>query len=154
MTAFAAGRIRWLASVQEDRPGSGPVAGLRRGLAEVTAPWLVVLAGDLPFLTAAHVHDLLEAARPGAPDLDGVVSLDATGQPQWLTSCWRTGVLRSALGGYAGHSLGGVLGPLNSGTIQLAASAGAPPPWQDCDTPDDLATARRASTSRADSPGG
>jgi molybdopterin-guanine dinucleotide biosynthesis protein A len=154
LTALAARQIGSLVWVQEEPAGIGPLAGLRRGLAEATAPWLVLLAADLPFLSAAHLTDLLMAAQRPAKDLDGVVSADATGHLQWLTSCWRTGALRSALAAYTGDSLGGVLGPMNSATIRLAPTAGAPPPWLDCDTPEDLATARHASTERAENPGG
>lgn len=157
LASLAAGRVGWLTWVQEDPPGSGPVAGLRCGLGGVTAPWLVLLAADLPFLTAAHIRDLLAAGRSAAGDSDlgaGVASTDATDRPQWLTSCWRTGSLRSALAAYSGDSLGGVLAPLNPAMIRLEATAGDPPPWFDCDTPDDLASARHAWTARAKYPGG
>ena len=45
--------------VREEPPGGGPVPALRRGLAEVTAPWLLVLAADLPFLTGEQLTGLL-----------------------------------------------------------------------------------------------
>jgi len=165
---LAAGRSRWLTCVQEECAGSGPLAGLRRGLAEVTAPWLVLLAADLPFVTDAHLTVLLSASRAtdgddqheallgpssttkaadgssGALRTAGVVSTDVAGRPQWLISCWRVGPLRAALAAYAGESLRNVLAPLQPTMIRLEARAGAPPPWLDCDTPDDLATARRA----------
>src|ERR1700677_590022 len=47
--------------VSEEPPGAGPVPALRRGLAEVSAPRVAVLAADLPFLRAAHIRALLEA---------------------------------------------------------------------------------------------
>lgn len=141
LAMLAAGRTGWLTWVQEEPPGSGPVAGLRRGLAEATAPWVALLATDLPYLTAAHLAALLRARSQTA----GVVPADPAGHSQWLTSCWRTSVLKSALAAYGGDSLHGVLRPLNPATIRLEATAGHPPPWLDCDTPDDLATARRAS---------
>jgi molybdopterin-guanine dinucleotide biosynthesis protein A len=157
LAALAAERIGWLTCVQEEPPGSGPVAGLRRGLAEATAPWLVLLAADLPFLTAAHIGGLLAAGQRLARDPDvgeGIAATDQMGRAQWLTSCWRTGSLRSALADYADDSLRGVLAPLNPTTIRLDATAGDPPPWLDCDTPDDLANARRAWPARAEDPGG
>jgi molybdenum cofactor guanylyltransferase len=157
VVSLAAGRIGWLAWVQEETPGSGPVAGLRRGLAEATAPWLLLVAADLPFLTAAHIRDLLATGRPatrGHGLAVGVASTDASGQPQWLTSCWRTDSLRSALAAYSGDSLRGLLAPLNPPMTRLEATAGVPPPWFDCDTPDDLATARRAWMARTEDPGG
>jgi molybdenum cofactor guanylyltransferase len=157
VSALAAGRTGWLGWVQEEPPGSGPVAGLRRGLAAATAPWLVLLAADLPFLTAAHISELVatcvRAAR--APALrHGVACADTAGEAQWLTSCWRTRSLRSALAAYSDDSLRGVLAALNPAAMRLEVSAGDPPPWLDCDTPDDLATARQAWTARAEDPGG
>jgi len=93
--------------VTEEPPGAGPVPALRRGLAEVTVPWVALLAADLPFL------------RPD--DL---------------------GTLRRAAAGYDGTSLGGLLGPLGAVMVRLAPVPGAPPPWLDCDTPEDLDRAR------------
>jgi len=157
VATLAAGRTGWLGWVQEEPPGSGPVAGLRRGLASVAAPWLVLLAADLPFLTAAHIRELLGAGLRTARDPElrpGVVCTDPTGLPQWLTSCWQTSSLRAALAAYSGDSLRGVLASLDPAAIRLEVPAGDPPPWLDCDTPDDLATARRAWTERADDPGG
>src|SRR5438445_13221649 len=44
--------------VREDPPGAGPVPALRTGLAVVgAAEWVVLLAGDLPFLRAEHVGE-------------------------------------------------------------------------------------------------
>jgi hypothetical protein len=77
------------------------------------------------------------------------VLTDDGGQEQWLAGAWRTSVLRVALGGYRGQSLRGVLGPLGPvllGPVLLrqgepsagGQAAGAPPPWLDCDTPEDV----------------
>ncbi|MET7461892.1 NTP transferase domain-containing protein [Nonomuraea sp. NPDC005501] len=52
---------------REDPPGGGPVPALRAGLREVTAPRVVLLAADLPFLTPAHIATLL-SAMPATPD--------------------------------------------------------------------------------------
>jgi molybdenum cofactor guanylyltransferase len=155
LAALGHGRPGWLICVVEEPARSGPVAGLRRGLAEVGAPLLLLLAADLPFLTAAHLLELLTAGpsaaeaepapdRPSAADVAaGVVAADASGAPQWLVSCWRADSLRAALAGYAGTSLRGLLAPLNPVRIGLAPS-GPASPWLDCDTPDDLSAARRA----------
>jgi molybdenum cofactor guanylyltransferase len=125
--------------VREDPPGTGPVPALERGLAEITDPWVLVLAADLPFLRAAHLGILRRAAegRPGA------VLVDDAGRPQWLAGCWRTGVLRRAAAGYPGDSLRGLLGPLGPARVRLASGPGEPPPWLDCDAADDLREARR-----------
>jgi molybdopterin-guanine dinucleotide biosynthesis protein A len=152
-----AGELR---EVREEPPGSGPVLALRRGLAEVAAPWVLVLAADLPFIRAGHLSSLLAAAAgaspaagalpaddTGRPQRDdrpaaGALLADDTGRPQWLAGCWPTEVLRAASRGYRGDSLRGLLGPLRP--VMLGPSPGqpGPPPWLDCDTEDDVRQAR------------
>ncbi|GAA2903252.1 hypothetical protein GCM10010517_69240 [Streptosporangium fragile] len=148
---------------REEPPGAGPVPALRAGLAEVTAPWVVLLAADLPFLTPEHVSALLAVADAGprsgagtgapAPGAEtgavpggageagvprsGAVLVDDDGRPQWLVGVWRTEVLAGALARYEGRSLHGLLAPLSPVTFQLAGR-----PWFDCDTMDDLQRAR------------
>ncbi|MFF0576738.1 molybdenum cofactor guanylyltransferase [Streptosporangium saharense] len=115
--------------LREDPPGSGPVPALRAGMTAVTAPWVVLLAADLPFLTPGHVSALLDAAEGAA----GAVLLDDENRPQWLAGVWRTARLTRALDGYEGRSLHGLLGPLEPVGLRLPGR-----PWFDCDTPDDL----------------
>ncbi|WP_113703164.1 molybdenum cofactor guanylyltransferase [Nonomuraea lactucae] len=131
---------------REDPPGGGPVPALRAGLREVTAPWLVLLAGDLPFLGPSHVAALLEASGGGAVDEGGAVAVDGDGREQWLLGAWDAGVLRAALDGYAGRSLHGLLAPLVAARVALPGRA-----WFDCDTMDDLKEARVNDTSRVPS---
>jgi molybdopterin-guanine dinucleotide biosynthesis protein A len=57
--------------VREDPPGGGPVPALRRGLSEVTEPWLLLLAADLPFLSARLLTQL-RTASAGAVDQGAV----------------------------------------------------------------------------------
>jgi CTP:molybdopterin cytidylyltransferase MocA len=71
-----------LREVSEEPPGSGPVPALRRGLAEVAAPWVLVLAADLPFIRAGHLTSLLAAAA-GARPAAGALPADDNGRPQW-----------------------------------------------------------------------
>jgi molybdopterin-guanine dinucleotide biosynthesis protein A len=138
---LTAGEVR---VVREDPPGSGPVPALRRGLAEVAAPWVFVLAADLPFLRAADLGSLLAAAMglagPAGPA--GAVLADDTGRPQWLAGCWQTDGLRQAVSGYQGGSLHGLLGPLSPVLLAPAPDRAGPPPWLDCDTEDDVRLAR------------
>ncbi|MFI6297441.1 NTP transferase domain-containing protein [Nonomuraea sp. NPDC050790] len=115
--------------VLEEPRGGGPVPALRAGLAEVLAPWVALLAGDMPLLRPAHVAALLRAALPGA----GAVLVDDEGREQWLAGVWRADPLREALDRYSGRSLRGVLGPLEPVRVALAGR-----PWFDCDTEDDL----------------
>ncbi|WP_043628012.1 NTP transferase domain-containing protein [Nonomuraea candida] len=120
--------------VREDPPGGGPVPALAAGLARVTAPWVALLAGDLPFMTAAHVTALLAAARRAG---GGVVLLDDEGREQWLAGAWPAAELKAALAGYPGRSLKGLLAPLVRARLRLPGR-----PWFDCDTMDDLEEAR------------
>lgn len=148
LIAAAAGLPGGLRTVLEEPPGGGPVPALRRGLAEVSEPWLALLAADLPFLTGAQLGDVLASARRagggghrGRGDSCGAVLTDDAGRAQWLAGCWPASPLRAALAGYPGNSLHGLLSPLSPVFVGTAGS-GAPPPWLDCDTPDDLAVAR------------
>ncbi|MFI7636367.1 NTP transferase domain-containing protein [Nonomuraea sp. NPDC049400] len=124
---------------REDPPRSGPVPALAAGLEEVTAPWVVLLAGDLPFMTAAHVTALLDAVAR-TPDVEaprGVVMVDDGGREQWLAGAWPAAPLKAALAAYPGRSLKGLLGPLAAVRLALPGR-----PWFDCDTMDDLEEAR------------
>ncbi|MEU7747453.1 NTP transferase domain-containing protein [Nonomuraea sp. NPDC049158] len=123
---------------REDPPGGGPVPALRAGLREVTAPRVVLLAGDLPYLRAGHLAELLRASDTGAGHAGGgVVAVDDGGREQWLLSLWPAERLRRALEGYSGRSLRGLLGPLVHARVALPGR-----PWFDCDTMDDLEEAR------------
>ncbi|MCY9783093.1 NTP transferase domain-containing protein [Nocardiopsis sp. EMB25] len=123
--------------VREDPPGAGPVPALRVGLAHVRAQRFALLAADLPRLTAAHLAELAEALDETA---SGAVYVDAGGREQWLTGVWRTGAVRAALADYRGRSLYRLLGPLDPRPVTLADDGAE----FDCDTPEDLAHARRA----------
>jgi molybdopterin-guanine dinucleotide biosynthesis protein A len=140
LPAFAGALPDGLAVVREDPPGCGPVPALRAGLAGIGAPWVLVLAADLPFLHDEHIRELLAIARRDRPA--GVIMADDAGAAQWLTGCWQAARLRAALAGYDGSSLRGLFGPLNPVLVRCLAASGAPPPWLDCDTPADLAAAR------------
>ena len=120
--------------VREDPPGSGPVPALRAGLSGVRAPWVAVLAADLPFLRAADVDALRRRADPGA------VLVDSDGRPQWLAGVWRTADLRATLAAYRGSSLRGLMDPLDPVRVR---AAGERPAWYDCDTRSDVEAASR-----------
>jgi molybdopterin-guanine dinucleotide biosynthesis protein A len=140
LAAVASGLAGGLITVCEEPPGAGPVAALRRGLSEVRAPWVAVLAADMPFLTGECLNVLLAAGASSGRA--GAMLADDTGHPQWLAGCWRTAPLRLALGKYRGGSLGGLLGPLQPEIVH--ADSASRPPWQDCDSPAELAAARAA----------
>jgi molybdopterin-guanine dinucleotide biosynthesis protein A len=125
--------------VREEPPGGGPVAAVRAGLAEVPTDVVVLLAGDLPFLSGATIGRL-RAALQGS----GVLLLDDTGRDQLLVGAWRTAALRTAVAATEGPvPLRRVLAPLRPVRLRLETAPGIPPPWMDCDTPADLARARR-----------
>jgi molybdopterin-guanine dinucleotide biosynthesis protein A len=129
---------------REDPPGGGPVAALDAGLGHTTADHLVVLSADLPFLTGATVELLLTTLR--ASGADGVLLTDAEGRDQPLVAAYRAPALRRALAGLAAeHDGRGRLAglPLRRLTAGLGLTRVSDPVASfDCDTWDDIATAR------------
>jgi molybdopterin-guanine dinucleotide biosynthesis protein A len=124
--------------LREHPPGGGPVAAVRAGIAEVATDVVVVLAGDLPFLTAGVVTSLRERLTA-----DGVLVVDDSGRDQYLLGAWRLTALRGALAAVRGPtSLRRVLAPIAVRRWRPDVAPGQPPPWLDCDTPADLARAR------------
>lgn len=57
--------------VTDRHSSAGPLAGLEAGLSTVEAPWILVAACDLPYVTPEGVRTLLSARRP---DVDAVVA--------------------------------------------------------------------------------
>ena len=124
--------------VREEPPGGGPVAALRAGLVQVETEVVVLLAGDLPFLTSALVRRLRERLTG-----DGVLVVDDTGRDQLLLGAWRTAALHAAVADLRGPtSLRKVMAPLAVRRLRPEVPPGTPPPWLDCDTPADVARAR------------
>ncbi|MFI9170663.1 NTP transferase domain-containing protein [Streptomyces lincolnensis] len=132
---------------REDPPGGGPVAALDAGLGHTTADDLVVLSADLPFLTGTTVQLLLATLRTSGAD--GVLLTDAEGRDQPLVAAYRAPALRRALASLAAEhdgpgrprSLGGL--PLRRLTAGLGLTRVSDPVASfDCDTWDDIATAR------------
>ncbi|GIF71104.1 molybdenum cofactor guanylyltransferase [Asanoa siamensis] len=141
--------VRW---TREEPPGGGPVAALAAGLATVDpgAEEVVVVAGDLPMLTTAAVHDLREALSTA----DGSLFVDRDGRRQLLCGVWRTAALRRRLtemaaaqpGGVAGASMRALIEPLD--VVDVSWAGEDPPPWFDCDTDDDLRKVREWLTAK------
>ncbi len=126
---------------REDPPGGGPVAGVAAALVHVRAARVLVLAVDLPFLTADALRALLRAG-PAA------VAVDADGRDQHLIGCWPTDRLRAAVPEEpAGRSWRSVVAGLGATRVRLP---GDPPPETDCDTAADLARARSAAGDQTD----
>ncbi|MGY2003065.1 molybdenum cofactor guanylyltransferase [Blastococcus sp. SYSU DS1024] len=123
---------------REAPPGGGPAAALRAGLERVETAVVVVLAADLPFLTAHLVGELRRRLRR-----DGVLVVDGTGRDQFLLGAWRADALRAAVGGPdPPRALHRVVSGLAVDRFSPPTSPGRPPPWLDCDTPEELARAR------------
>ncbi|HUR50815.1 MAG TPA: NTP transferase domain-containing protein [Mycobacteriales bacterium] len=119
----------------EQPPGGGPVAALAAALAHVSSPVCVVLAADLPFVTADHVAQLVAS-------MDGrsAVAVDREGREQPLLAAYDVAALRAALPEVVdGAPMRVVLERLDRRQVHLA---GDPEPWFDCDVPGDLQRAR------------
>jgi molybdopterin-guanine dinucleotide biosynthesis protein A len=56
-------------TVKDPIEGAGPLAGIAAGLSAARTPWLIVVAGDMPYLTGDVVDALLAARRA---DVDAV----------------------------------------------------------------------------------
>ena len=69
----AAGLLRDVRRVPDDRPGEGPLAGMEAGLSAARFPLVFVAAGDMPFLGSDLVAYLLDALVQG--ELQAVVPL-------------------------------------------------------------------------------
>lgn len=126
--------------VCERPPGTGPVAAIVAGLAQTAAPYVLVLATDLPFLTTVTVDALAEAI--GRADV--ALLVDADGGDQHLVALWRRLALVDAVGEGptpAGRSVRSLL--TGRQVARVTASGAGPAVWYDCDTQDDLDEARR-----------
>lgn len=84
--------------VTEGEPGGGPVPAVRAGLAVSAACDVVlVVAGDLPLLTEAHLRALIGALDD--PDVDAAAASSPGGVPNPLLAAYRAALLRSGLAG-------------------------------------------------------
>lgn len=149
--------VRW---TREDPPGGGPLAALEAGLRQTSAELVLVLSADLPFLDRETVRALLTAPggqtgeqtggqtggpRDGQPGgREGALLRDPDGRDQPLIAAYRGEPLRRELALLATEhgSLAGL--PLRALTAELDLARVAAPPLAsfDCDTWEDLATAR------------
>ncbi|MEU3931367.1 NTP transferase domain-containing protein [Streptomyces sp. NPDC029044] len=126
---------------REDPPGGGPLAALDAGLRHTTAEHVVVLSADLPFLDETTVDRMLSTLRTSGRD--GVLLTDPGGRDQPLVAAYRAPRLREELALLAGRhgALAGL--PLRRLTAELDLTRISDPVASfDCDTWDDIATAR------------
>jgi molybdenum cofactor guanylyltransferase len=66
-----------LRTVADDWPGAGPLGGIATALRVSRAPWSLVVACDLPYLTKAWLEFLI--ARAVASEADAVLAMNARG---------------------------------------------------------------------------
>jgi molybdopterin-guanine dinucleotide biosynthesis protein A len=121
--------IEWTA----ERPrGGGPAAALGAGLELVTAPLVVVLAVDLPFLDAPTVGELVTAAS----GRDGAVLTDGAGAPQYLAAAYDTAALRgaaAAMDSLVGVPLRSLVGDMDVARLPGELAAGDVDGWDEID---------------------
>lgn len=88
---------------REDPVGGGPGAGLLAGLRAFarTPERVVVLAVDMPLVSAGTVHRLLAASR----EVEGAVLVDASGREQYLCAAYSVDALVAAAEGADGHGV-------------------------------------------------
>ncbi|MFF9625749.1 NTP transferase domain-containing protein [Streptomyces griseosporeus] len=130
--------VRW---AREEPPGGGPLAALDAGLRHITAERVVVLSADLPFLAAPTVRRLLAALE--ATGADGALLTDGDGRDQPLVAAYRTPALRRGLAALTAEHTALTGLPLRRLTAGLDLTRVPDPVASfDCDTWDDIATAR------------
>ncbi|MFE5795380.1 DUF6457 domain-containing protein [Streptomyces sp. NPDC056503] len=136
--------VEW---TREERIGTGPVAALDAGVAALGARGvLLVLSADLPFLGEATVLRLL-GALDGDPGAEGALLVDGDGREQPLVAAYRVDALRresdelrKAHGGLDHLPLRALVGGLR--VVRVPVGAEEPAASFDCDTWEDIATAR------------
>jgi len=73
--------------------GAGPLAGIAAGVAEARTPWLLVIAGDMPYISAGLIDRLLALATDGVD----AVGIRIGGLPEPLVCALRVAAVRPHL---------------------------------------------------------
>ncbi|MFF5567610.1 NTP transferase domain-containing protein [Streptomyces sp. NPDC012623] len=133
--------VRW---ARESPPGGGPLAALDAGVRSVAAgtETVVVLSADLPFLGEPTVQRLIGTLD--STGREGALLTDADGRDQPLVAAYRAEPLRREIALLA-TEYGGLAGlPLRllAAELDLARVGSDPLASFDCDTWQDIATAR------------
>lgn len=129
--------VQW---TREEPAGGGPVAALAATVPLLRSATVVVLAADLPFVTA----DAVEALRHGIGPAAAAIAVDESGRDQPLIGCYDVGRLRRTLPlEPQGTSMRSLLRDLaGAGPIERLSLGGDPPVTWDCDTDADVSRAR------------
>jgi molybdopterin-guanine dinucleotide biosynthesis protein A len=127
--------------IQEEHPGTGPVAALAAGLRLVRSELVVVAAVDHPLITSEDVSRLLASVSG-----DGAVAISDDGRPQPLLGAYRSPALNLALGRLAsdkrralsgaGVRVGELVSTLDVARVDIGLHA------RDCDTWADVEAVR------------
>ncbi|MFK0101221.1 NTP transferase domain-containing protein [Streptomyces sp. NPDC091040] len=127
---------------REVPPGGGPLAALGAGVRHTSAERVLVLSADLPFLGADTVAALLAAS--GREGVEGALCSDEGGRDQPLVAVYRGEPLRRELACLAVEhgGLGGLPLRLLTQELTLCRVAAGPLASFDCDTWEDIASAR------------
>lgn len=131
--------VRW---AREEPPGGGPLAALDAGVRCVEAGTVLVLSADLPFLGKPTVRRLVETLDTSGRE--AALLTDADGRDQPLVAAYRAEPLRRELALLATEygSLRGLPLRLLPDELELARVDGDPLASFDCDTWEDISTAR------------
>jgi molybdopterin-guanine dinucleotide biosynthesis protein A len=73
-----------LRAIVDDSPGQGPLAGIAAARAALAAPWMIAIAGDMPYVTSDVIAALLARC---APEIDAVAPMIG-GLPEPLLAIW------------------------------------------------------------------
>ncbi|WP_263729475.1 NTP transferase domain-containing protein [Cellulomonas sp. SG140] len=131
---------------REDPPFGGPAAAVQAAIPLLDAPWVLLLACDLP-RSGDVVRLLLDRWAGGTGGRDGLVLVDDEQQPQWLAGVYAREALAAALraatseatlAGRRGVRMGDVVRRL-----QLEPVADPSGASRDVDTPEDVEWWRR-----------
>ncbi|MGC4947462.1 NTP transferase domain-containing protein [Streptomyces sp. DT224] len=127
---------------REVPPGGGPLAALGAGVRHTSAERVLVLSADLPFLGADTVAALVAAS--GREGVEGALCCDQDGRDQPLVAVYRGEPLRRELALLAAEhgGLGGLPLRLLTRELTLGRVAADPLASFDCDTWEDIASAR------------
>ncbi|MGF1339680.1 NTP transferase domain-containing protein [Streptomyces flavovirens] len=127
---------------REAPAGGGPLAALDAGVRQTAGDRILVLSADLPFLAEETVRSLLTEAGTGA--WEGAMCTDPGGRDQPLVAAYRAEPLRRELALLATEhgSLAGLPLRLLTAELAMARVEAGPLASFDCDTWEDLATAR------------
>ncbi|GGK45380.1 hypothetical protein GCM10011591_16230 [Nocardia camponoti] len=121
--------------VRETPAGAGPVAAIGAALdLSGSAPWVIVLGADMPFLTPSAIDALLSAATQSNTE---TFAIDADGRPQYLVGVWRREVLKDAL-----SQLDSLANQPMKAIVPTNPTLVAVPDIADCDTPEQVVAAR------------